>query len=192
VGTVAAGLIAAGGLDAATIRDVAAAAGTSTKAVTRYFADKDELLLFVYRAAAARARSRLDAAVAMTPDDPLACMDELLPLDAARRRDWAVWFAFWSVALGDPDLQREQRQRVQATYATLLRVVRAAVASGRLGSAAGPERVAARLLTTLHGVAVQTVFDPRRWTAARQREALGEQLLELGGRAVGKHVLPNG
>jgi AcrR family transcriptional regulator len=176
VGAVAAALIADGGLDAATIRDVASAAGYSTKAVTRYFTDKRDLLLHVYRAAAARARSRLDAAVAMTPDDPLACVDELLPLDGTRRRDWAVWFAFWSVAIGDPAFQEEQRERVRSTHQTLARVVRSAVTSGRLPADVDAERVAARLLTTLHGVAVQSVFDPRRWTVTRQREALREQL----------------
>jgi AcrR family transcriptional regulator len=179
VGAIAAALIADGGLDAATIRDVASAAGYSTKAVTRYFADKRDLLLHVYRAAAARARTRLDAAVAMTPDDPLACVDELLPLDAPRRRDWAVWFAFWSVAIGDPAFQEEQRARVRFTHETLVRVVRSAVAAGRLPDDLDAERVAARLLTTVHGVAVQSVFDPRRWTVARQREALQEQLHAL-------------
>jgi AcrR family transcriptional regulator len=176
VGAVAAALIADGGLDAATFRDVAAAAGTSTKAVTRYFTDKRDLLLYVYRSAAARARARLDAAIAMRPDDPLACIDELLPLDATRRRDWAVWFAFWSVAIGDPELAQEQRDRVRGTHATLVNVVRAAVAAGRLPPDVDADRVAGRLLTTLHGVAVQTVFDPPQWTVARQREAMREQL----------------
>ena len=176
----AATLIADGGLDAATIRAVAAAAGYSTKAVTRYFTDKRDLLLHVYRAAAGRARTRLDAAVAMTPDDPLACVDELLPLDAARRRDWAVWFAFWSVAIGDDDFQREQRERLAGTYRTLVRVVRSAVQSGRLPPGTDTAAVTSRLLTTLHGVAVQAVFDPRRWPTARQRAAMREQLATAG------------
>jgi AcrR family transcriptional regulator len=176
VGAVAAELIADGGLDAATFRDVAAAAGTSTKAVTRYFADKRDLMLHVYRSAAARARTRLDAAVALTPDDPLACVDELLPLDTARRRDWAVWFAFWSLAIGDSELQQEQSDRVRATQATLVGVVRAAISAGRLSPDTDPDRLASRLLTTLTGVAVQTVFDPTHWTVARQRDAIREQL----------------
>ncbi len=56
VATLATALIARGGIDAATVRDIAAAGGYSTKVVSRYFSDKRELLLLVYRAAAERAR----------------------------------------------------------------------------------------------------------------------------------------
>ena len=81
VATLATALIARGGVDAATVRDIAAAGGYSTKVVSRYFSDKRELLVLVYRAAAERARHRLMDARSARGDDVLACTDALLPLD---------------------------------------------------------------------------------------------------------------
>ena len=176
VGAVATELIARGGLEAATIRDLAQAGGYSTKVVTRYFADKRALLQYVYRAAAGRARARLDRARARRPDDLLACVDALLPLDDARRRDWAVWFAFWGIAVSDADFATEQRDRLRSTQRTLAAIARLAVDAGTLPAATDVEALARRLLTAIHGVAVQALFDRREWTPSRQRAAIAEQL----------------
>ena len=50
----AAQLIARAGVGAATMRDVAAEAGWTTGALTHYFADKRELLLFTFRSSLAQ------------------------------------------------------------------------------------------------------------------------------------------
>src|SRR5690606_29622071 len=99
VARIAADLIARGGLEALTIRNVAKAAGYSTAVVSHYFADKRQLLLFIYRAAIERTRSQIDAALAKDRGDLKACLDAILPLNEERRRDWLVWFAFWGMAV---------------------------------------------------------------------------------------------
>ena len=53
----AARLIARSGIEAATMREVAAEAGLTTGALTHYFADKHELLLTTFQASLARRRS---------------------------------------------------------------------------------------------------------------------------------------
>jgi hypothetical protein len=60
---------------------------------------------------------------------------------------------------------------------------------GLVAEALGPggrdaAEVAERLLTSVYGIAMQAVFDPARWPAKRQREALDaelEPLLTFGG-----------
>ena len=165
----ATGLIARGGIDAATVRDIAAAGGYSTKVVSRYFSDKRELLLLVYRAAAERARRRLMAARTAAGDDVLACTDALLPLDDERRADWAIWLAFWGMAVSDPSFSREQRRRVRSTRKFLGAVIENAVAAGELPEDTDAEWLAAELLTAVNGVAVQALFDPLDWPVDRQR-----------------------
>ena len=167
--TLATTLIARGGIDAATVRDIAAAGGYSTKVVSRYFSDKRELLLLVYRAAAERARGRLMGARAARGDDVLACTDALLPLDAERRTDWAVWLAFWGMAVSDQGFSREQRRRVRSTRQFLGAVIENAAAAGELPEDTDAQWLAAELLTAVNGVAVQAMFDPGDWPVERQQ-----------------------
>lgn len=162
-------LIADRGIDAATVRDIAAAGGYSTKVVSRYFSDKRELLLLVYRAAAERARHRLMSARTERGDDVLACTDALLPLDDERRTDWAVWLSFWGMAVSDEGFSREQRRRVRSTRQFLGAVIENAVAAGEVPEETDAEWLAAELLTAVNGVAVQAMFDPLDWPADRQR-----------------------
>jgi AcrR family transcriptional regulator len=169
VAALATGLIARGGIDAATVRDIAAAGGYSTKIVSRYFSDKRELLLLVYRAAAERARHRLMAARIASGDDVLACTDALLPLDDERRADWAVWLAFWGMAVSDQGFSREQRRRSRSTRKFLAAVIENAVAAGDLPDETDADWMAAELLTAVHGVAVQALFDPLDWPVDRQQ-----------------------
>jgi Uncharacterized protein conserved in bacteria len=61
---IAADLLATGGVESATVRAVAAAAGFSTKAVTHYFPDKRALMLLTYRHAALTSQARTDCLAA--------------------------------------------------------------------------------------------------------------------------------
>ena len=169
VAAIASALVAEGGTEAVTFRDVAKAAGCSTAIVSHYFADKRELLLHTYRAAAARAGERIDAALRSDGADVDGALDALLPLDEARRTDWKIWFAFWGKAIGDPELAAEQASAVREARRRLETVIAAARDSGRLGTGVDDAFAARRLLTVVLGIAVQVVFDPNDWPASRQR-----------------------
>ena len=155
-------LIAAGGTDAVTVREVARAAGSSTTVVSHYFRDKRELLEFAYQEAAAEARARAHAALAADPGDVRGVVEALLPLDEERLVSWRINAAFWGRALGDRALADEQRARVDGARELLV----SALTERREPD---PEIVAEELLALVIGVAVQAVFDPDRWPAERQR-----------------------
>ena len=53
-------VIARSGIEAATMREIAAEAGWTTGALTHYFADKRELLLATFQSSLAARRSRRD------------------------------------------------------------------------------------------------------------------------------------
>jgi AcrR family transcriptional regulator len=155
-------LIAEGGTDAATVREVARAAGSSTTVVSHYFRDKRELLEFTYREAAAQARARAHAALGTDRGDVRAVVDALLPLDEERQDYWRVNAAFWGLAVGDEALAAEQRARVDGARELLMGAL------AERGSP-DPEVEAEELLALVIGIAVQAVFDPARWPAERQR-----------------------
>ena len=166
---VAAEIVAARGVEALTVRAVAAATGFSTAVVSHYFLDKRDLLRSTFRAAANRSTSRFESAATADRRSVVSCLSALLPLDDDSRRDWRVFVAFWGTAASDNELAVEQRDRVRSARGRIEHVV------AELMNAPGdPElRLVARsLLTLVQGIATQAVFDPADWTPRRQSEQL--------------------
>lgn len=173
---IATDLIAEGGLDALTVRNVAKAAGYSTAIVSHYFADKRELLFHIYRAAVARAGARTAAILAADPCDLDGCIDALLPLDDERCRDWQIWFAFWGMAVADPDFAAEQRARVTDAQALFKSIFEARRRAGLLPPDTDCEIRARLWVSLIDGLAVQAVFDRADWPPERQRRIIDEAI----------------
>ena len=171
----AARVIARSGIEAATLRDVAAEAGLTTGALTHYFADKRELMLFTFLASLAGRRAHR---ATRQPHDPyqalVATLEGALPVDDDRRRHWMVTIAFCSQAAGDAELAAAQRDAYREFRRNVADLVR------RCGLASGPAatRTAEHLIAVADGLAVQALFDPQTWSAARQRSALHAALAQ--------------
>ena len=99
-------VIAARGLDAVSLRHVAAEAGVSMGRVQHYFATKDEMLMFAFELISDRVAARFGAIVRSTiPRTFLrAILLELLPLSAAARAEAPVLAAFLAQAVVEPRL----------------------------------------------------------------------------------------
>ena len=172
----AAQLIARAGVGAATMRDVAAEAGWTTGALTHYFADKRELLLFTFKSSLEQRRTARHARQLDRPMDALlAALEGALPLDDERRRHWMVTIAFCAQAAGDEELsaaQRDAYREFRASTAVL------AVRCGIVGEAGAPA-LAEQLIAVADGIALQALFDPDSWPADRQRTTLLETIEPL-------------
>jgi AcrR family transcriptional regulator len=179
VADVAARLIAQVGVERVTVRELAKAAGYSTAIVSHYFADKRQLLLFTYQAAAQAAQARVDAVLETAPDDLVGSIEALLPLDEGRHREWQVWLSFWGMAIGDPEFAAEQRRRVLETRRRIEKVLRAMAVSGKLAKDADFDMISRELLTMINGIAVQAGFDPGDWPPERQRRLLAQAIAPL-------------
>jgi AcrR family transcriptional regulator len=151
------------GLDAVTIRGVAAKAGWSTGALHHYFQDKEELLLFAFGTVADRVNRRV-AAAREKATEPLELARALLhiglPLDAGRRDETRVWFAFLGLALTRPALARAQRLAYRAWRGVVADALRDAQDLGDVDGDVDVEREAAGLVALVDGLAVQASFDP--------------------------------
>lgn len=143
-------------------------------------ATTEQLLVEAHRAGTARAASRLDAVVAQHRDDLRGCLEALLPLDAARRRDWSVWFALWTAADTSWELEAEHRRWLAVLHADLRRVAAAAAVSGRLPTGTDVDALVRRAIACVHQVAVQVVLAPDRWPATRQLAELDALRLPVG------------
>jgi AcrR family transcriptional regulator len=171
---VAAELIAAGGVEALTVRGVAAAAGWSTAVVSHYFADKRDLLRSTFRAAANRSTARFSAAASSDQRSMTGCLEALLPMEEDSRRDWRVFVAFWGTAASDEELAIEQRERVRSARERIEILLSEQLPPGRSDS--DIRTIARGLLTLVQGIASQAVFDPEDWTPRRQAEQLRQGL----------------
>ena len=181
IARIAADLISSVGLDAMTMREIAAAAGFSTTIVTHYFANKRELMLYTYRASVEHAQARVDAVIARDACDLPASIEALLPFDESSLKDWKVFLAFWQIAQVDPDFAAEQRAQAANADNILRRVLKARAAAGRGLSEADVEATSRRLLVFIVGLAVQAVFDTLGWSPQAQRAFLAAELPMLAG-----------
>jgi TetR/AcrR family transcriptional regulator, transcriptional repressor of bet genes len=167
------------GLEAVTVRRVADEAGWSTGAVVHYFSDKEELLLFAFRTVADRVGRRLAAAEERT-DEPLELartwLVQGLPLDAERRAEVRVWFAFLGLALARPAFARAQRLTYRAWRRRVADLLEEAQRRGQVRADVDCAAAAAALVAVVDGLAIQSTFEPRALGGQRQAEILDQHL----------------
>jgi len=168
----AAQLIARAGVGAATLREVAAEAGWTTGALTHYFADKRELLLFTFRSSLAQRHAAREARDPGRPEEALLrSLEGALPLDDDGRRHWMVTVAFCAQAAGDDELSRAQRDAYRDFRDGLADLLEAGD-DGRGDDRAACVGRAERLIAVADGIAMQALFDPESWPPARQLSTL--------------------
>jgi AcrR family transcriptional regulator len=157
------------GVEQTTMRNVANELGSTTGLITHWVEDRAGLLHLALRATADEQSARAAAALARRPRDVAGALDEYLLLDDARRSEMKVWLGFWALALSDPVLQSEHRDRYRGFRSRFAEHLRG------LGVTLSAARAATdHLMTTVDGIAVSAMFDPGYWTPARQRRHLRE------------------
>ena len=157
----AARVIARKGYVAATLRDVADEAGTSTGTLNYYYDGKDDLFAATLRAASERFQSELASAVASaeTPRDKLVAMAHAAtPSTAAGREGHAVWIDFWAQAARDPGLRELNRRIYDRWRAEIAEIVREGQASGAFADGAHPEAFARGYTAVIDGLATHVVL----------------------------------
>jgi AcrR family transcriptional regulator len=164
-------LVLRDGIEAASVRRVAAEAGWSTGSLRHYFETQSDLLTFAMELVVQRVTARVEA---LTPDpDPrptaARLLHEVLPLDAERHAEMQVWLAFTARSFVEPGL-RALRDRAHTGLRSLCR------AAVELLGAPSVEPEAERLHALIDGLALHAVLDPATTTPERQVELLAAQL----------------
>jgi TetR/AcrR family transcriptional regulator, transcriptional repressor of bet genes len=170
-------VIAREGLDAATVRHIAAAVGYSTTVITHYFADKHDLLLSAYHIMDGIAATRFKEVYGRDPTDLVGYMMSMCALDAADLGYWRTFIAIWDRSLRDPAFAAELRSWIDEA---LLRIQ--AFIKVLNPQCADPARIARRLFALTYGISVQLVFDPGSWSTEAVRQALTSEVEHLVGK----------
>ena len=159
------------GIEAVSVRRVAAEAGCSTGSLRHYFETRSELLAFAMELVVERVSARVASPPAGLDRRAIAewALQQVLPVDAERRAEAQVWLAFTARALVDPDLH-ELRGRAHAGLRGLC-----ASALELIGAPASATQ-AERLHALVDGLALHAVLDPGVTTPERQAELLAAHL----------------
>jgi AcrR family transcriptional regulator len=167
-------LIVRHGVEAASIRRVAAEAGWSTGSLRHYFATQSELLTFSMELVAARVTERLQTLT--PPADPhlavQGLLEQILPLDDDRRAEMHVWLAFSTRAAVDPAL-RPLRDASHAGLAEMCRQIAEAL------GAPDPDLAGADLHALADGLALQGVLTPELMPPDRIRVLIAHRIAIL-------------
>lgn len=192
-------VIAADGLERASLREVADEADLAVGSVRHYFATSDDLLTHSFGVVVDRVVGRLAAAEerlgALRPGSKdhheavLTLLGQVLPLDQERAVDACVWMAFKNAARTKPFLAPEADRSHRAVAAIVGRLVMElsrADGGGGPGAAARDQQQlvteAERLLATLDGLTLHALLQPEWMTAQMCRDVLESHLAGLGGR----------
>ena len=169
IAEVTANVIAAEGVDAATIRRIAAELGYSTSIVTYYFADKQELLMSAYESLRDDLYERFGKVLRSDPQDLVGALLCMTAVDAVSIRRWKNYVALWQFASRDPHWSACERDDVEFAIASIERVVAARNPKER-----DPQQIARMLNLFIQGVSVQALIDPDSLDSSRlQRDDRG-------------------
>lgn len=160
IAATAAAVIAAHGVAGASLRDVAAAGGVTTGAVTHYFPGRSDLIAAAYDRVMGRLLERLEEPAGH--GELLATLASYLPTDALGEAEWRIWLAFSAEALVDPALLARHR----AYYAAI---------TARLAADLSPVQ-ADLLVALIDGLAIRILLEPADWPAARITATLAAAL----------------
>ncbi|MDR7082333.1 AcrR family transcriptional regulator [Arthrobacter ginsengisoli] len=195
-------IVAADGLERASLREVADEAELAVGSVRHYFASSEELLLHSFGVVVDRIVSRLTAAderrSEARPGTPehhqhvLTLLGEFLPLDEERAVDSCVWMAFKNAARTRPFLAPAADRSHRAVAAIVGRLVMDLAAADPDNTDAGRDQQrlvteAERLLATLDGLTMHALLQPEWMTAQMCRDVLEAHLTELGSSASGHY-----
>jgi TetR/AcrR family transcriptional regulator, transcriptional repressor of bet genes len=146
------------GLEAVSLRDVAAEAGVSMGMVQHYFKTKERMILFAceYMVETAERGFRELVAASPDPDAPRSIIRSVfvqtLPLDEESRAGTSVWLAFLSGAVVNPDLAAFIREAWSGTHGLVAGQMRSAQESGEVRADLDPDREAVALLALMDGL----------------------------------------
>ena len=169
------------GLASTTVRDVAAAMGTSSGLIHHYFESMDDVLAAAFERVATQDLALTEAAMSDAPG-PREAIIEFLRTYTPADKDWSfqVWLDAWAEAARRPALQATSRRLNLAWQGLLETTIVAGVRSGAF-QCGDPSGAAWRILSLLDGLALQVVAhgttvsrdDVHGWPTAAAEGELG-------------------
>jgi AcrR family transcriptional regulator len=156
------------GLEAATIRRIAAELGGPTKIITYYFADKQALLLFTYDFLGKQYQHDMGSR------DPTDLIETLMAMGVSDERSvirWRCNVGFWDLAARNPAFAALRRRHMDGALEHIRELLVA-----RVGEREDLDDLSLLINAIVQGMSVQSLTEPERWTPERMRRVLTERV----------------
>ncbi|MEU9048419.1 MULTISPECIES: TetR/AcrR family transcriptional regulator [unclassified Kitasatospora] len=161
------------GLQAASMRAVAAEAGVSLRLVQYYFTTKEGLLLDALARLGAQLQARMEQWISAAGSPPTprgivtAVLSCILPTDPESRRITRTYAAYYTLVLSDPEVLEKHGARLpELLEGFLTKQIRAAQEVRQIDSGKNPEMTAAGLLAMVNGLGSSVLGGQRTGDAA--------------------------
>lgn len=174
-------LIVEGGVDAATMREIAAAAGFANGALKHYFPSKDVIIAATYERALNLMNSHVTQAIGNSRGLPalrILCR-EAMPIDDERANASRVLLAFWATALSHQPLYDAYTQHLKSWRTILRKYLRQGRADGDILTRTPDSELIDEIILLNAGANVLVVVGPAYSSVAlhlRHLEAFFERL----------------
>lgn len=166
ISAIVAGLIARGGLEAATIREIARSSGYSKGVVEHYFDNKEALISGAlgwvnrcYEERLAQATEGITGLAALRK-----MIEATLPLTRQVRDEWKVRLVFWGIAAIDPVLRRQQGKRLDHAIERYEAHLRSAAEHGEIPEIRDYSMTARHLLNLTSGICTAALHQRQGYT----------------------------
>lgn len=174
-------LIVSGGFEAATMREIAAAAGYANGALKRYFEGKDQILMATSKYVSEQLIERLEKAVngLQGLDAVSEIFETAMPNKPENIAVARVLFTFSDRAIGNETLRAAFREDLLPWRRLTEHHLRIAIQNGEIASTALPEVVAGELMTLIVGMHFMIQLHPTEENIQGQVEHLRRRINDL-------------
>lgn len=170
------------GIEHASIRAVAAAAGLSPGALRHYFSTQDELLLFIVDYYLTRGAARAGERLEISPI-PMKAAKEilllLLPLDAEKRTAVGVWWNFAIRSLTSSALQAKKDELTDGLHFLTKAVLDILAEAKLLPSSVDVQLETLRLAAIVEGLTILALLRPELYAPETVEQIVTRHLQEL-------------
>lgn len=155
-------LIVKGGLEAATMREIATEAGFANGALKHYFPGKDDILTGAYQRSIDKMVARIaDAASGLSGIEALRAMTRsTTPTDDESRDEARVLLAFWGRGLSSDEIRSAYSRRLRAWHDDLVSLVARCREEGTITSDTSDEELVDEMILLNIGATVLSAVAP--------------------------------
>jgi AcrR family transcriptional regulator len=168
------------GVGGLTLRSVATEMGATTGLVSHYFPTKRALIAHA-RCVAELRTANMDRRTGEAPGiaSLRAAILDVLPLTPETIAMSKAWVSFWDAAIGDEDLGASETIRYQKWRSRLCEMISEAQHRSELTEHISPEDLSVIIGSFAHGLVVQALFDPERFSPKHQISVVDQFLNQL-------------
>ncbi|GLR45323.1 hypothetical protein GCM10007880_58400 [Mesorhizobium amorphae] len=168
--------IAARGISAVTMIDIAKAAGVTTGMITHYFNGKADIIAAALRVPFMVIEEDVDRLLGKGETDLATLLDAAIPASKTHAETAAMWVNFWGVIAADPEFRKLNATLHREGKQIYDRVIRAAWPESNDWTTDVFETVLRSIVTFLFGLSAAGVTNRDVWTPSVQRSQLALHL----------------